>query len=87
MDYEVTIPAFNLNTTIFIGNRHESVTFTPELKKSLEYDGHPHQGLSEAQRGKEFFLIFLSSIHCGGVPSGEAIFIVPDKEGVTISTS
>jgi hypothetical protein len=31
---------------------------TPESQKSPEYDGLPHQGLSEAQRGKEVFLIF-----------------------------
>ena len=47
-------------------------------KKSLVYDGHPPRGLSEVWRDKSF-LIFLSQIRRGGVPSGTAAFIITEK--------
>jgi hypothetical protein len=59
-------------------NGHEFVTFTPESKKSPEYDERPHQGLSEAQRGKKVFFNFLVINPPRGVPSGAGAFIVPE---------
>ena len=47
----------------------------------------PHLRAYPRYSGERKFFNFSSSIHCGGVPSGAAAFIVPEYKKSTISES